>query len=68
MGWLSALGAVPLVGALAVAATPRQRPDLAKIVALFTSLLALALTAAIVADFEAGDAGFQFVEQARWID
>ena len=51
--WLTTLGLVPLAGALVVAALPRSRPQLAKQVALVTSLLVLVLTIVMCAAFEA---------------
>jgi NADH-quinone oxidoreductase subunit M len=38
----------------------------AKWIALATSLVTLALSVALVAGFNSADAGFQFVEEARW--
>ena len=67
MPWVTLVGAVPLLGALAVAATPRERPELARRVGLAASLLALALTVGLVADFESAKAGFQLVDQRSWI-
>jgi len=67
--WLTATGAVPLVGAIVVAAVPRQRGALAKQVAIAFSLIALALTVGLVANFDA-DSGqqFQLVERHDWIN
>ncbi len=65
--WLTLIGVAPLLGVLAVAAVPRDQDELAKRVGLGFSLLALALTVAMIGDFEVGEAGFQLVEQHRWI-
>jgi NADH-quinone oxidoreductase subunit M len=65
--WLTTLGLVPLAGALVVAALPRSRPQLAKQVALVTSLLVLVLTIVMCAAFEANGPRFQFVEEHEWI-
>jgi len=66
--WLTTLGVVPLVGALAVAFVPAGRERLAKQLALFVSLLVLALTVAMAAQFEPDStSAFQFVEQHTWI-
>ena len=66
--WLTAIGAVPLVGAVAVAVVPRERVALAKQVAIAFSLVALALTVGLIANFDTGSAEqFQLVERHEWI-
>ena len=65
--WLTILGVVPLLGAAAVAATPRRSPVLAKQVALATSLVVLVLTLVMCFDFEPGGERFQFVQAHDWI-
>jgi NADH-quinone oxidoreductase subunit M len=65
--WLTILGVIPLVGAIAVAATPRRSPLLAKQIALATSLLVLLLTLVMCFDFEPGGDRFQFVQAHDWI-
>jgi NADH-quinone oxidoreductase subunit M len=66
--WLTTLGAVPVVGALAVAALPKRRDPLAKQVALGFSLLTLVLAAVMATRFDP-DAReqFQFSELHEWI-
>ncbi len=66
--WLTTLGAVPLVGALVVAALPRTRDLLAKQVALGFSLVVLALTVVLALRFEPNsEEQFQFAETHEWI-
>jgi NADH-quinone oxidoreductase subunit M len=65
--WLTVLGVVPLVGAAAVAATPKRSPKLAKQVAMATSLVVLVLTIVMCADFEPKGPRFQFVQKHDWI-
>jgi len=65
--WLTTLGLVPLVGAAAVAMTPRRSPQLAKQVALGFSLVTLVLTIAMCAAFKPDGSRFQFVETHDWI-
>jgi NADH-quinone oxidoreductase subunit M len=66
--WLTAIGAVPLVGAVAVALVPRERVALAKQVAIAFSLVALALTVGLIANFDTGSPEqFQLVERHEWI-
>ena len=66
--WLTTLGAVPLVGAVVVAAIPRTRVLLAKQVALGVSLVVLALTVVLALRFEPNsEEQFQFAETHQWI-
>ena len=67
MPWLTILGLVPLVGAVAIALLPRGRDLLAKQLALVTSLVVLVLTIAMCAAFEPGGDRFQFVQAHDWI-
>ena len=66
--WLTTLAAVPLVGAVAVAALPKGRDLLAKQVALAVSLVPLAMTIWLALDFDANSKEmFQFTEFPEWI-
>jgi NADH-quinone oxidoreductase subunit M len=66
--WLTILMAVPLVGALAVAFTPKEKPDLAKEVALVASLVTFIASLAMAAQFHSdSDKAFQLVEDHAWI-
>ncbi len=65
--WLPLLMAVPLAGAVLVAALPTGRELLAKQLTLAVSLVALALTIAMCAAFDVGRAGFQFAQSYDWI-
>jgi NADH-quinone oxidoreductase subunit M len=75
--WLTVTGAIPLAGAIVIAAVPaapegavadrRARDLLAKRLALVFSLATLAVTLVIAARFSPGGAQFQFTEQYRWI-
>jgi NADH-quinone oxidoreductase subunit M len=65
--YLSVLTLAPLVGAGAVALLPRDRPELAKRVALGWSLGVLALAVATWAAFQAGGERFQLRESYPWI-
>jgi NADH-quinone oxidoreductase subunit M len=72
MPWLTVLGAVPLLGAIAVMALPRAagegpgRNALPKQVALAVSLVVLAIAVYLATQFEVGG-GMQFVEERDWI-
>jgi NADH-quinone oxidoreductase subunit M len=65
--WLTILGLVPLVGALAVAVLPRGADELVKKTALVFSLVVLGLTIAMCAAFEPGGDRFQFTQAHDWI-
>ena len=64
--WLTVLTAVPLVGAVVVAALPRGRATLAKQLALGISALTLGLAIAMAVQFDVGG-GFQFEQVHDWI-
>ena len=59
---------LPIIGSLLVAFTPKSRPDYAKMVALLSSVGTAALTIWLLASFDTGDAGFQFVSKHTWIE
>ncbi len=76
--WLTVAGAIPLVGAIAIALTPgrsapgspadrRARDLLVKRLALLFSLLTLAVTIVIAVRFKAGGPRFQFQQVYQWI-
>jgi NADH-quinone oxidoreductase subunit M len=66
--WLTTLMVVPLVGGTIVVLLPRARTLLAKQLALFFSVVTLALTVAMSLQFNGDSAEpFQFVESHPWI-
>ncbi len=76
--WLTVIGAVPLVGALVIAALPSgaapgsaadraARRLLVKRVALIFSLITLGLTIAMMVAFQPHGAEFQFTQTYQWI-
>ncbi len=65
--YLSVLTLAPLAGALVVALVPRNRPQLAKVIALVWSLAVLGVGIAMWVKFQAGGARFQFRESYQWI-
>jgi NADH-quinone oxidoreductase subunit M len=76
--WLTVAGAVPLVGAIAVALIPglpadsaeadwRARNALAKYLALAFSLLTLVVVIIIAVRFQVGGPNYQFTESYSWI-
>jgi NADH-quinone oxidoreductase subunit M len=64
---LSVAVLTPIVGALVVSLISKRRPELAKLTAVLFALGTGALTMAIVWQFDADEAGFQMVDQMRWL-
>ena len=64
---LPALIFVPMAGAALIAVLPRTRPDLARLVAITSSLIAGALSIVVLVQFKTDDAGFQFVATQDWV-
>jgi NADH-quinone oxidoreductase subunit M len=65
--YLSVLTVAPAVGGLVVTFLPKDKPELAKRVALGWSVAVFALAVAMWVGFKAGGARFQFRESYRWI-
>ncbi len=65
--WLSVLIALPLVGALALVAIPREREALVKQFALGVSIVVAVLAGVMAAAFDPDGARFQFTEKYWWI-
>lgn len=59
---------VPLIGAVATALVSRQRPEIAKQLAVLFSLTTGALTLGVLALFDRADDGYQQVVHAGWLD
>jgi NADH-quinone oxidoreductase subunit M len=65
---LTALIVVPAVGAILTLLVSKRRPEVVKLVALLASVVTGALSVWLVASFETGEGGFQFVSQHPWIE
>jgi NADH-quinone oxidoreductase subunit M len=76
--WLTVAGAIPLVGAVAIALTPgrsapgssadrRARDQLVKIIALVFKLITLVVTVVMAFQFKDGGPHFQFTQTYQWI-
>ena len=66
--WLTVIGLLPLLGAVAVWLLPRSDARAARLVALGASLVTLAVTLAMALRFDVGKAGqYQFTERVNWI-
>ncbi|HYH52414.1 MAG TPA: NADH-quinone oxidoreductase subunit M [Acidimicrobiia bacterium] len=63
----TALLAVPAVGAAVTAFLPAEKPKVVRAVSIGVSLVTMVLAAAMLVDFDKGEAGFQFVESKVWI-
>jgi NADH-quinone oxidoreductase subunit M len=64
---LSLIAFTPAVGAVIVALTPAEKPELARRVALGAALVAWALSLYLLATFASAAPGFQFKEALDWI-
>ena len=65
---LTALVLLPGLGALVIALLPRSRPELVRLTAVVVAAVTGALSLWMLAAFETGDAGFQFVSFHPWIE
>lgn len=63
---LTAIVFLPLVGAVLCMLLPKERAIAARVVALVTTLVDLALVVCVVATFDPS-AGFQYVERVEWM-
>jgi NADH-quinone oxidoreductase subunit M len=64
-GWLTALVLLPALGAVVTALVPGVRT--AKLVAIATSLLVLALTVAVGLEFDPSGSLYQLTDQVAWV-
>lgn len=65
---LTALVLVPLIGSVATLVSGSRRPEITKLIAVFASVVTAGMSLWMLASFETGDAGFQFVSKHGWID
>ena len=65
---LTALIVVPAAGAILTLLASSRRPELVKLVALLASVVTGALSIWLLAAFETGEGGFQFVSRHPWIE
>lgn len=66
MGLLSAVLLLPAAGAGVIAMLPPDRRQV-RVVALATTVATFAVSLAVLASFEVGEAGFQLVEDLEWV-
>ena len=67
MTTLTLLGVLPLLGALAVAITPKEKVQLTKIIALATTVLVAIAGILLTVSFDVSSTSLQFVESREWI-
>ena len=65
--WLTVLGALPIVGAIALVALPRGRTALVKQTAIVFTLATLVLALAMATQYSASEGGYQLTETHEWI-
>jgi NADH-quinone oxidoreductase subunit M len=65
---LTVLVLLPAVGALLVALMSKRRPELVKLVAVLFTVGTGALSIWLLATFESGEGGYQFVSKHQWIE
>jgi NADH-quinone oxidoreductase subunit M len=65
--WVSVIGAVPLVGVLAIMALPKARETQARVVALVASLVAMVGAIIMAFGFDNKGSRFQFTQDYTWI-
>ncbi|HVM03203.1 MAG TPA: NADH-quinone oxidoreductase subunit M [Acidimicrobiales bacterium] len=65
---LTSIVLLPAVGAAVVAALPAARADAIRLVAWMATLATGVLTVVLAVEFEAGEAGYQFVSEHTWIE
>jgi NADH-quinone oxidoreductase subunit M len=65
--WVTVIAAIPLAGVVVTVGLPKGREELAKVVALGASLLALVATIAMCVAYDSTGARFQFFQSYDWI-
>jgi NADH-quinone oxidoreductase subunit M len=65
--WVTVIGAIPLLGAIAVMALPKARESQARLVAMAASLLALVASIVMAVQYKDGGSRFQFTQDYSWI-
>ncbi len=65
--WLTALWAVPMLGAAVIILLPSAARQFAKYAGIAVSLVVLAIAVGLAVEFDPGGAQYQFVEDHKWI-
>jgi NADH-quinone oxidoreductase subunit M len=65
--WVTVVGAIPLLGVIAIMLLPKAQEQQAKVVALLTSIVAFGASVGMAVDYKTHGSRFQFVEDYNWI-
>jgi NADH-quinone oxidoreductase subunit M len=65
---LTAMVLTPLFGALVIGLIPDSRPDMHRLVAIVSGMIAGAIGLYVLYAFKVGDPGFQFVVKHTWVE
>jgi NADH-quinone oxidoreductase subunit M len=65
--WVTVIGALPLLGIVAILALPKAREAAAKVVALAASLAAMVASIIMAFAYQTGGSRFQFTQDYNWI-
>src|SRR4051812_48927126 len=65
--WVTVIGAIPLVGILAIIVLPPAREARAKVIALVASLVAMVGSIIMAFGYDLGGSRFQFTQDYTWI-
>ena len=66
--YLSVITFLPLAGAVALLFVPKEQHRILRWTALGTSLATFVVAVVMLVQYDAGQAGFQFVERATWVE
>jgi NADH-quinone oxidoreductase subunit M len=64
---LPAMVLLPVIGAVIIALTPKSRPELHRLTSVITAVMVAGFSVWVLAEFDQGDAGFQFVVSQTWV-
>jgi NADH-quinone oxidoreductase subunit M len=65
--WVTVIGAIPLIGVIAILALPKAREGEARLVALLASLVALVASVIMAFQYNSNGPRFQFTQTYTWI-
>jgi NADH-quinone oxidoreductase subunit M len=68
MGLISIVTFLPVIGAVAIALMPRDKPVFLKTIALITTTVTFFVSLGLYNSFVVGDGGFQFLEERPWVE
>jgi NADH-quinone oxidoreductase subunit M len=65
--WVTVVGAIPLLGVIALMLLPKAREDQARVVAMGASLVTFVASVVMAFDYKDGGSRFQFTQDYTWI-